>query len=371
MIPSAQIDILIVEDRKLNRIILEKMLLDVPLSIRNIYTAESIEQAKDQLQEHMIDVILLDLNLPDSEDMDTVVTIRNLAPQAAIVVITGAYGQDKGIEALAHGAQDYLEKSNFSGALLARTVLYARERKRFQQELEGMNKELQEFSYIVSHDLKAPLRSIKNLAEWIAEDATDKLDDENRENLELLQSRVLQMEDLINGILNYSRITRCHEELTETNLSDMINEIVGLINPPSHISVTVASEMPTVVIEKTRMRQVFQNLIGNAIQYMDKAQGRVTVDCEQNTDHWTFHVCDNGPGIDKNDHQRIFRLFQSLTDHPDSTGVGLAVVKKLVEMYGGRLWVESEPGQGSTFSFTLPNISMNYQARETESLMHA
>jgi signal transduction histidine kinase len=218
-----------------------------------------------------------------------------------------------------------------------------------------INEELTHFAYVVSHDLKAPLRGIKLVTEWLCTDYGDKLGDDAKEQFDLLQSRVTRMHDLIEGVLQYSRVGRIKEDIEEVDLNALIPGIIDGIAPPEHIHITVAPNMPAVECEKTRISQVFQNLLTNAVKFMDKPMGEVRIDCVEDGDFWRFSVADTGPGIEQKYFDRIFRLFQTLTprDEFESTGVGLALVKKIVEMYGGRIWVESNVGEGTTFFFTL------------------
>jgi light-regulated signal transduction histidine kinase (bacteriophytochrome) len=222
--------------------------------------------------------------------------------------------------------------------------------------LESVNKELKDFAYIVSHDLKAPLRGIKTLASWIATDYADKLDQQGKEQIQLLLGRVDRMHNLIDGVLQYSRLGRVTEEVVPVNLGELLPEIIDMVAAPPHITVTVDNEMPTIHCGKTRISQIFQNLISNAIKYMDKPQGQVKVGSSEEAGFWKFYVADNGPGIEERFFEKVFKLFQTLSPHDEtqSTGVGLAIAKKIVEMYGGKIWIESKVGQGSTFFFTLP-----------------
>ncbi len=227
------------------------------------------------------------------------------------------------------------------------------------RELEKVNQELNDFAYLVSHDLKAPLRGIKVLAGWIASDYADSLDNEGKENLKLLLSRVDRMEDLIGGILQYSRIGRHREELIEIDLNELVPGIVDMLAPPEHITVTIQENLPIIQCERTKTSQVFQNLLSNAIKYIDKPDGQIVVSCTEQSEFWEFRVSDNGPGIESKHFDKIFQMFQTLSprDELESTGVGLAVVKKIVEMYGGDVSVESEPHKGTTFVFSLSKIS--------------
>lgn len=231
---------------------------------------------------------------------------------------------------------------------------------RLLHELQSANEELASFAYVASHDLKAPLRAIGSLAHWISTDYAEKFDDEGREQMALLVSRVKRMDRLIDGILQYSRVGRVKETRSLVDLNALVAETVDLLAPPPQIAVTIGP-LPTLWIERTRAQQLFQNLVGNAIQYMDKPQGAIRVDCQDDGSDWHFRVQDNGPGIEPRHWERIFQMFQSLTprDRTESTGIGLTLVKKIVEMHGGRVWVESKIHLGSTFHFTLPKAAVS------------
>ena len=223
------------------------------------------------------------------------------------------------------------------------------------KKVESANKELKDFAYVVSHDLKAPLRGIKTLASWISTDYADKLDQNGKEQMNLLSSRVDRMHNLIDGILQYSRVGRVQEEKVQVNLNELVAEAIDMIAPPENISITVENELPIIEFERTRITQVFQNLLSNAVKYMDKPEGQVRIGCAAEDGWWKFSVTDNGPGIEEKYFEKIFQLFQTLSprDEVESTGVGLTVAKKIVELYGGKIWVQSKVGEGSTFLFTL------------------
>jgi len=223
-------------------------------------------------------------------------------------------------------------------------------------ELESVNQELKDFAHIVSHDLKAPLRGIKSLTEWMADDFADKLDEDGKEQLELLDTRVNRMHNLIDGVLQYSRVGRVQETTEPVNLSELLPDIIDSVSAPENIEIKVQGQLPTVAIERTRITQVFQNLLSNAVKYMDKPQGHIQIACEQDTGMFKFSVADNGPGIEEKHFDRVFQIFQTLKpkDTFESTGVGLTLVKKIVEMYNGKIWLESKFTEGTTFFFTLP-----------------
>jgi light-regulated signal transduction histidine kinase (bacteriophytochrome)/HAMP domain-containing protein len=222
--------------------------------------------------------------------------------------------------------------------------------------LRRSNKELQDFAYVAAHDLKAPLRGIGTLADWIASDYADRFDEPGRQQLDLLKRRVTRLADLISGILHYSEIGRMTNRPEVVDLGKLVPETIARLDPPAHIQIVVRGGLPSLVGEKARLEQVFHNLIDNAIKFMDKPQGRIEIGCTDQDRAWQFGVTDNGPGIEERYFEKIFQIFQTLAprDQHESTGIGLPIVKKIVELFGGRIWVESKPGLGSTFFFTFP-----------------
>jgi signal transduction histidine kinase len=229
--------------------------------------------------------------------------------------------------------------------------------------LEKINRELDQFAYIASHDLKAPLRAIASLADWIKEDSADELTVESINNLELLRGRVTRMESLIHGILAYSKAGKIRTETTLVNVKEMLFEIIDSLNPSLSFSINIPTDLPVIETEATKLQQVFANLISNSIKYMDKPNGIINIGCLQMDDTCQFFVEDNGPGIEKEYHERIFQLFQTLytRDEVESTGIGLSIVKKIIEEQKGKIWVESEKGKGSKFIFTWPSVTNVYK----------
>jgi len=329
----------------------------------DLAVAETLSEGIDRLSNEKYDIVLLDLGLPDSSGMNTVEKARDASPGVPIVVLTGLADEDRALEAIKLGAEDYLVKGKPLEYALIRIIRYTIQRKRAEQnlaklvkKLEDINRELNDFASIVSHDLKAPLRGIKTLADWIMADNGDRLTDEGKEQMGLLVKRVDRMHNLIEAVLMYSRVGREKEKKVPVNLNELVPEVREMIAPPPHIKVTVDDQLPTLVCEHTRIMQVFQNLLSNAVKYMDKPEGDIRVGCQDDGEFWKFSVSDNGPGIEERHFDKIFQMFQTLAprDSYESTGVGLTLVKKIVLMYGGRVWVESQVGAGSTFFFTLP-----------------
>ncbi len=244
------------------------------------------------------------------------------------------------------------------------------ERKRAEQALEELNtelettnlelirtnKELQEFAYIAAHDLKTPLRAIGTLADWLTMDYGDKFDEQGRQNVRLLAVKAKQMTSLIDDILRYSCAGQNTQKSQEVDLNSLISEVIREIAPPEHIQVTVENPLPTLICKRTHIIQIIQNLISNAVKYVDKPEGQIKIGCIEQDDMWRFSVADNGPGIEEKYFDKIFKIFRTLAPREgiDSTGIGLSIVKKLIEIDKGQVWVTSEIGQGSTFYFTLP-----------------
>ncbi|MGG6238922.1 PAS domain S-box protein [Nodosilinea sp. AN01ver1] len=222
--------------------------------------------------------------------------------------------------------------------------------------LEQRNAELDQFAYVASHDLKAPLRAISNLADWIGEDLGNQLPPENQRQLELLRSRVDRMEALINGLLEYSRVGRRQRSIVAIDLNELLSNVVDSLAPPQSFMVDVPTDLPTLYSHKTALGQVFANLINNAIKHHHRDQGTVRISWRNQGKWLEFAVADDGPGIAPQYHDKIFTIFQTLKARDDfeSTGVGLAVVKKIIESEKGRVWLTSTVGEGTTFYFTWP-----------------
>lgn len=221
-------------------------------------------------------------------------------------------------------------------------------------QLEKRNQELDQFAYVVSHDLKAPLRAIANLSTWIEEDLEDKLDDDTRYNLKLLRGRVQRLDNLINGLLVYSRVGRLKSKPKQVVVSQLLADVIELLDVPTEFTIEISGIMPTLITEELPLQQVFSNLISNAIKHHPRTDGKVTISATEQDDFYEFAVTDDGLGIDPKYHERIFTIFQTLEarDNTENTGIGLSIVKKAVETQGGIIAVESQINKGTTFRFT-------------------
>jgi len=219
-------------------------------------------------------------------------------------------------------------------------------------------RELDQFAYVASHDLKAPLRGIANLAQWIQDDTGERLAAESIEHMRLLQGRVHRMEALIDGILAYSRAGRVLKSPEAVDTGTLVREVIELLAPPSGVTIQVPPQMPTLNAERVPLQQVFLNLIGNAVKYTraERPDPVIRIDWRDAGNAFEFSVSDNGPGIEPEYHERIWGIFQTLAprDKVEGTGIGLAVVRKIVETRDGFVSLESSPGQGAIFRFIWP-----------------
>ncbi|MBP2627665.1 MAG: sensor signal transduction histidine kinase [Firmicutes bacterium] len=228
------------------------------------------------------------------------------------------------------------------------------ERKRAENELIEKNNELDQFAYIVSHDLKAPLRAINNLSQWIEEDLGPVATDEIRTNMGLLRGRVRRMENLIQGILEYSRVGREKSSNVECDVRQLLDDIIQDLKPPHQFVIEILDDMPIFTTQAIKLRQVFANLIGNGIKHHHRGDGRIQISAQDAGRFYKFSVSDDGPGIAAINHEKVFTIFHVMQprDQQENTGVGLAIVKKIVEEQKGEILLTSKPDQGAVFSFT-------------------
>jgi len=253
-------------------------------------------------------------------------------------------------------AQDITELMRTQEALEAKTEL-----------LKETNKDLDDFAYIASHDLRAPLRGVENLAEWIEEDLGDLANDDIREHLALLRNRVSRMDRMLEDILAYSRAGRDVAAPERIDSGALLAEVVDWITTETPFDVSVAEKMPVLVAPKTTLQQLFQNLISNAVKHHDRPDGKVMISAVETPDSYKFSVADDGPGIPEKYRERVFKMFEKLDrrDEVEGSGIGLAIVDRLVRSIGGGVVLESShDGRGSRFQITIPKLN------ETEDLQN-
>ncbi|MBT8264659.1 MAG: PAS domain S-box protein [Muriicola sp.] len=259
---------------------------------------------------------------------------------------------------LISGAPRYGENGEVVGSIGIHLDITAQknlelQKEKLVKELEASNIGLQEYAHIVSHDLKSPLRSISALATWLNDDYKDKLDDAGIYNLQMMQEKVEGMDKLIDGILQYSSINSDSLKNTCIDLNQVVNAIREIIFIPEHVNVIIMTPLPTIEADATKIHQLFQNLLSNAVTNIDKKEGIVEINVKDKKTHWQFSIKDNGVGIPEEYHRKIFQIFQSIGMQERSTGIGLSIVKKIIDLYEGTIWLESTVGKGTTFFFTI------------------
>lgn len=330
-----------------------------------VTTVTSMSEAVAVIEKGGVAVIVVDLLLQGTTPKDILSLIERTSSKIPIVALTTEGNIDAAIEAIRHGAQDYLVKEGTSSNAIDRSLRYAIERKRLieeqariRDELRRSNADLERFSTTVSHDLKEPLRMITSFLGLLEKRSSKDMDEKSREYLAFAMEGAERMMTMVNDLLAYSRIWRKErvkaavpmEEALATAMADL-----KAAAEESGASIT-HDPLPSVNADRGQMVLLLKNLVGNAIKYRSKAAPQVHVSARRGDDGWTFSVRDNGIGIDPRDKDRLFQMFSRLHTHDEypGTGVGLAIAKAIVERHGGMIWVESEVGKGSTFYFTMP-----------------
>ncbi|MEN8445765.1 MAG: ATP-binding protein [Cyanobacteria bacterium J06555_13] len=374
--------ILLVEDNPADAYLLQKLLSETPSvelthverldeGIRCLKTGQEGRVAEGE-EKGDFDAVLLDLSLPDSRGgLDTVKRMHAAEPDITIVVLTGLDDEEIAIAALREGAQDYLVKGQIQTSLLIRSIHYAIERQQHLDELQHLNaelvrsnEELEQFAYVVSHDLQQPLQAIYGFANLLVMAFRDRPADElvNQYTTHIVTASK-HMSQLIQDLLAYSKVGK-HEdstssggELTDGNqvMEKVLYDLQTMIKD-SQATITT-DDLPTLNISPMHLGQIFQNLLTNALKYHRPGQApQVQVSVERQEKAWRFGIHDNGIGIQPENAEKIFKIFQRLhtkQEYP-GTGIGLATCKKIVESYGGRIWLDPTTTAGSTFYVTLP-----------------
>lgn len=323
-------------------------------------------------RDNKVDCLLLDYHLPG---MDGLAVLRRLSENGQIVpvvMLTGGGDETVAVSAMKLGSQDYLSKKGLTAAALRRSVLHAAERvnilrqmETYRLDLERSNNDLELFANVAAHDLKAPLRAVTQHLTIVKMANADKLDERSLRSIEFAVDGANRMRQLIEGLFDYSRIGFAPRQMMEAELrhalEDARRNLASIIEETG--ALLTADPLPTVTCDRAQVAQLLQNLIANALKFC-KGTPRIHVGARRENGRWVISVRDNGIGIPPQQHDKIFTVFRRLhaeEDYP-GTGIGLTICKRVVENHGGRIWVESEPGEGSTFYFTLPAQAEERQA---------
>lgn len=326
---------------------------------------QTAEEFTDLVRKNSYDVILADYKLPNWNGMESVEVLRREGLDVPVIVVSGALGELTAVECIKQGAADYVLKDNL--AHLPEKVRRAMqdkklrvEHKRTLAELARSNQDLEQFAYVVSHDLQEPLRMVATYTQLLAERYRGRLDDDADKYIHYAVDGALRMQVLVQDLLAFSRVGRQGTDLQSTDCNVVVETAVQNLQTAvdeSGAQVT-HDHLPAVLADGSQLLQVFQNLIGNAIKFHGPEPPAIHVSASKRGREWVFAVADNGIGIAPEHAGMIFAIFKRLhtrAEYPGS-GIGLSICKKIIERQGGRIWVESQPGQGSTFQFTLPDI---------------
>lgn len=262
----------------------------------------------------------------------------------ADIVITAVYDPQGDLEGFIKVTRDVTAKRE------------AQEKLNKLAALQVKHKELENFTYILTHDVLAPLRNISVISQWLAEDYADKVDEQGQEYIRLMNEKISLLGTMIDEVLEYIRAGKTEGEKTQVDTGKLVGDIIKMQSiPAKNLVLQIDGTLPVVYASKTALKQIFTNLVDNAIKHNDKEKVEVRVGCIDEGDHWKFYVKDNGPGIPQKDQDKVFEIFQTLKskDETKSTGIGLATVKRNVTNEGGSIWIESEPDKGCTFFFTI------------------
>jgi signal transduction histidine kinase len=244
-------------------------------------------------------------------------------------------------------SSDYIKQQSIE------IVKINKQREELLVNLEKQNQVLNEYAHMVSHDLKAPLRSIDTLINWFIEDNKAMMNEANEKSLNLILSNVEKMDLLIKGILDYSSVEKQESNNRKIDLNILVDEISRTIHIPDHVAVTIKNQLPKVFGNDFRYKQLFQNLIQNAIKHNDKEKILIEIGNSETDNEIHFYIKDNGVGIPEKYQTKVFDIFSKLENNDPSSGIGLSIVKKIIDFYNGKIWLESQEGIGTTFYFTV------------------
>lgn len=352
--------ILLVDDKPENLVSLEHMLEG---ENREIIKANSGNEAlKMVLRHNDIGLIMLDVQMPDMDGYEVARLLQaNPKTKDISIIFVTAINKDEQfvMRGFQEGAIDYLSKPLDINVTRAKVNVFEKlyrsqsELKEAIAEKEKINKQLERFMYVVAHDLKSPLSGAIGLLALINDDERIQNAPDLKEYMKIVLGATNHLTEMITSMLEYTRQSDMEQTIEEVNVHELIAQLSHLLFPPAHIHIVTEGTLPVLETNKLKLQQVFQNLISNAIKYNDKKEGWITIGGADKGEYYEFYVKDNGPGVAKRDTDRIFRLFERLDNDSkeEGSGIGLNIFKLLVEEQGGKVWVESQPGEGSTFYF--------------------
>ncbi|NEQ36480.1 MAG: response regulator [Okeania sp. SIO3I5] len=398
MMNQQLISILLVEDNPGDAFFLQQLLKESQVSNFQVSHFDYLAKAISHLENATCDVILLDLLLPDSQGLKTLLNIQQKAPNIPIVILTGMNDQKLAMEAVRKGAQDYLIKGQVTTELLTQSIRYAIERKIIQkelkkrteqlektnqelkkrtEELEAVNQELKAFSYTVSHDLRNPITSLKGVLFLWKEKYKDKFDTQDKQWLDMMNKGCNQMNQLIQDLMLFSHVEKQNAYLSQVNLSVLANRILQQLEmkyPNKKVEAIVGSNI-IAMADENLVYIALENLLNNAVKYSQR-QEKVRVEVgsffssesqelennqgeEISQKQLVYFVADHGVGFDMKNADKLFIPFERLHSKYqfEGTGIGLATVQRIIKRHGGKIWANSEVGKGATFYFTIPSSS--------------
>jgi signal transduction histidine kinase len=364
---------------KLRALLVEDNPLDAALVVRALHrdgfdvTADVVQDEAAftrALRAHPPEVVLADYNLPTWTGMEALKVLLREGVDIPMILVSGALGDVTAVECIKQGATDYVLKDGLARLpeVIRRALREKKERSLRHQveedlarkvdELARSNADLEQFAYVASHDLQEPLRMVTAYTQLLGERYRGQLDENADKFIGYASEGAQRMQVLIQDLLAFSRVGRNGDTSESVDCNAVMQEVLQTLNPAIQESGATVThgEFPAVWADRTQVAQIFQNLIGNAIKFRGKEPPAISAQAEEADQRWRFSVSDNGIGIAAEYAESIFVVFQRLharSEYPGN-GIGLAICKKIVERYGGKIWVESQSGSGSTFKFTLP-----------------
>lgn len=375
---NESISVLLIEDSLGDSKLITDMLSESRDFQFSFKQASRIKTGRELLLRGKFDIVLLDLNLPDSFGVSSAATFIQDFPDIPIIIITNHDNEEAGVNAVKMGAQDYIVKFFTDSYSLIRSVIYAIERKKLERqyksdgintsvsgklktaeaELEKTRKELKNFLYVVSHDLHEPVRSISSFSQILQRKYRDKMDTDANTYIDFIIDGTVNIQKMLDDLLTFSRITPERTFITEVDTTAVVESVLNKLSSKikSQQASIVCENLPVIQSDYSQIKELFLHLLSNALTYTSENPVRISVSAVKKDSEWIFSITDNGIGIEKEFFDRIFIMFQRLHTREEypGTGMGLTICKQIIELHGGRIWLESELMKGTTFFFSLP-----------------